>query len=149
MRFDLTISEFTKELALGKELIVFDENTWRPYCNVSDISDAIIKVIESPKGKVFGQVFNVGSNNNNYTKKMILDLIKKHVRKANIEYKKGGFDPRNYRVSFDKVKKILDFEAQVSAEDSIIQVVNAIENKLFPDIDARKNFYGNYEIFNI
>jgi nucleoside-diphosphate-sugar epimerase len=148
MRFDLTISEFTKELALGKELLVFDENTWRPYCNVSDISNAIIKVIESPKEMVFGQVFNVGSNNNNYTKKMILDLIKKHVREAAIEYKKGGFDPRNYRVSFDKVKNTLGFEAQVSAEESIIQVVNAIENMLFPDIDTRKNFYGNYEILN-
>ncbi len=109
MRFDLTVSEFTKELALGKDLIVYDENTWRPYCNVTDISDAIIKVIESPRGKVSGEVFNVGSNNNNYTKKMILDLIEKHISKGTIEYKKGGFDPRNYRVSFDKAQKHTSF----------------------------------------
>ena len=45
MRFDLTISEFTRDLAIGKELLVYDENTWRPYCHVSDISNAIITVL--------------------------------------------------------------------------------------------------------
>jgi len=99
MRFDLTISEFTKDLALGKDLVVYDENTWRPYCNVSDISEAIIKVITASREKINGQVFNVGSDSNNYTKKMIIDLIQKHVKHSRIEYKKGGFDPRNYRVS--------------------------------------------------
>jgi nucleoside-diphosphate-sugar epimerase len=148
MRFDLTVSEFTRELALGKDLLVFDENTWRPYCNVSDISDAVIKVLESPKEKVHGQVFNVGSNNNNYTKKMILDLIGKHVDTGTIEYKKGGFDPRNYRVSFNKIKKVLDFDAKVSAEDSIIKLADAINNNLFADVETNKNLYGNYEIIN-
>lgn len=146
MRFDLTISEFTKDLALGKELIVYDENTWRPYCNVSDISNAIIKVIEAPKEKVSGQVFNIGSENNNYTKKMILELIEKHLENTRIEYKVGGFDPRNYRVSFDKVNEVLGFSTSYTAEDSILRIINAIENKLFDDIDARNNYYGNYSI---
>jgi len=146
MRFDLTVSEFTRDLALGKELIVFDENTWRPYCNVSDISDAIIKVLEAPADKVSGQVFNVGSNNNNYTKKMILDIITKYIEICRIEYRKGGSDPRNYRVSFAKISKILDFEAKFTAEDSIKQLIKAVENRLFIDIESRKNFFGNYFI---
>lgn len=148
MRFDLTISEFTKDLALGKELLVYDENTWRPYCNVSDISDAIIKILETPKEKVFGQVFNIGSDQNNYTKKMIIELIQKHIDNANVSYKKGGFDPRNYRVSFEKAKNVLDFNTKLTAEDSIIQLIKSIENGLFGDIEKRKNFYGNYEIDN-
>lgn len=146
MRFDLTVSEFTRDLALGKELIVFDENTWRPYCNVSDISDAIIKVLEAPADAVSGQVFNVGSNNNNYTKKMILDIITKYIERCRIEYRKGGSDPRNYRVSFAKINRILDFKAKFTAEDSIKQLIKAVENKLFIDIESRKNFYGNYFI---
>ena len=35
-RFDLTVNEFTKELALGRELIIFGEQFWRPYCHVVD-----------------------------------------------------------------------------------------------------------------
>ena len=148
MRFDLTISEFTKDLALGKELLVYDENTWRPYCNVSDISNAIIKILESPKDKVFGQVFNIGSDQNNLTKKMIVELIQKHVSTANVSYKKGGFDPRNYRVSFEKAKNVLDFNPKFTVEDSIKQLILSLKNGLFRDIEKRKNFYGNYEIDN-
>lgn len=146
MRFDLTISEFTKDLTLGKELLVYDENTWRPYCNVSDISDAIIKVLETPKNKVLGQVFNIGSNQNNYTKIMIIELIKKQIDNIKIEYKKGGRDPRNYRVSFDKAKKVLNFNTNYTVEDSIIQLIYSIRNNLYTDIEFRKNFYGNYKI---
>ena len=148
MRFDLTISEFTRDLAIGKELLVYDENTWRPYCHVSDISNAIIKVLETTKERVFGQVFNIGSDDNNYTKMMILELVKKHLDNTKIEYKKGGFDLRNYRVSFDKAKKTLDFNTEFSAEDSIKQIINAVENNLFTNIESRKNFHGNYEINN-
>lgn len=146
MRFDLTISEFTKDLAFNKELLVYDENTWRPYCNVSDISSAIIKILETPKEKVFGQVFNIGSDQNNLTKKMIIELIQKHINNTNVSYKKGGFDPRNYRVSFEKAKSVLGFDTKLTAEDSIKQLIISIKNGLFSDIENKKNFYGNYEI---
>ena len=146
MRFDLTISEFTKDLALGKELLVYDENTWRPYCNVNDISDAIVKVLELPKEKVYGEVFNIGSDQNNCTKKMVVELAQKHIKNAVVNYKKGGMDPRNYIVSFEKAKQVLDFNPRFSAEDSVIHLINAIENGLFNDIEIRKSFYGNYEI---
>jgi len=146
MRFDLTISEFTRELALGNKLIVYDEKTWRPYCNVSDISDAVLKVIQAPSEIVSGQVFNVGSDENNYTKQMIVNLIQKYVRNTRIEYKSMGTDPRNYRVSFAKVKKILNFETRYPADYSVKNLVAAVNNNLFRNIEARKNFYGNYEI---
>jgi nucleoside-diphosphate-sugar epimerase len=146
MRFDLTISEFTKDLALGKKLVVYDENTWRPYCNVSDISNAIIKVIETSREKVHGQVFNIGSDNNNYTKRMIVELISKHVKNTEIEYREGGSDARNYRVSFEKVRTILGFNAHFSVEDSIMHIVYAMDNRLFTDTDARRTMYGNYVI---
>lgn len=146
MRFDLTISEFTRELALGKELVVFDENTWRPYCHITDISNAIIKVLEAPKDNVHGQIFNVGSNNENYTKKMIVELIQKYISKAKVTYKQGGFDPRNYRVSFDKIRSVLNYETQNTIEVSIKNVINAVRNNLYTDVEARKNFYGNYFI---
>ena len=48
MRFDLTVSEFTRELALGDELEVYDADTWRPYCHVADISEAIMAVLAAP-----------------------------------------------------------------------------------------------------
>ena len=55
MRFDLTVSEFTRELALGHALEVYDADTWRPYCHVADISTAILTVLEAPAELVGGR----------------------------------------------------------------------------------------------
>ena len=62
---------------------------------------------------------------------MILDLIVKYVQNSRISYKKGGTDPRNYRVSFNKINKILNFNVKIMAEDSIKKLVNSIDNGLF------------------
>jgi nucleoside-diphosphate-sugar epimerase len=146
MRFDLTISEFSRELALGKSLLVYDEHTWRPYCHVSDISTVIQKVMEAPEELVRGEVFNTGGDQNNYTKKMIADLVLKHLPQGEVAYKAGGVDPRNYRVSFEKVKRVLGFEPAFTAEDSIVRVIEAVKLGLFDDYDARRGYYGNYEV---
>ena len=60
MRFDLTVSEFTRDLAIGKELLVYDAHTWRPYCHVLDFARLIQMVLEAPKEKVSCEVFNAG-----------------------------------------------------------------------------------------
>ena len=73
MRFDLTVSEFTRELYLGRELLVFDAYTWRPYCHVKDLSAAIRRVLEAKQDRVHFEVFNVGGESNNFTKQMIVD----------------------------------------------------------------------------
>ncbi len=46
-RFDLTVNEFTKELALGRELVVFGEQFWRPYCHVVDLCRSVLAVLEA------------------------------------------------------------------------------------------------------
>ena len=146
MRFDLSISEFTRDLALGRELLVYDENTWRPYCHISDISNAIIAVLEAREEDVSGEVFNVGSDNGNYTKKMLVELILKHIPEGKVAYKQGGFDPRNYRVSFEKIRRVLEFGTEFTAEDSVTGLISAVRGNLFPDMEERRNFYGNYVI---
>ena len=52
LRFDLTVNEFTKELILGNELIVYDPLTWRPYCHTQDFAYLIENVISADVNKV-------------------------------------------------------------------------------------------------
>ena len=146
MRFDLTVSEFTRELAVGNELTVYDANTWRPYCHVQDFANLIIRVIESPTNKVSFEVFNVGGNANNATKKMITDYILKEIPNGRIRYDGDKKDKRNYKVSFEKVHSILGFEPVFSIKDGIKELVDAINNHVFDLVDENRNFFGNYEI---
>ena len=149
MRFDLTVNEFTRELALMRELLVYDQDTWRPYCHVQDISNIIIKVLTAPKAKVRGQVFNVGATSENFTKRMLVDEILKHLPQSKVEYKTGGFDPRNYRVAFDKVQKTLGFANQMSVPAFVPRLIAAVQGGVFAEAETRDSFHGNYEVREI
>ena len=146
MRFDLTVNEFTRELALGKELLIFDAETWRPYCHVKDFSRLIQKVIEAPVDKVGFEVFNAGGEINNFTKQGIVDLILKFIPTAKVRYKEHGTDPRNYRVDFKKVRTVLSFEPEYSVEDGVVELLTAIQEHIFDRADLMKNFHGNFEL---
>ncbi len=146
MRFDLTVSEFTRALALGNDLLVYDENTWRPYCHVQDISRAILTVLGAPAAAVAGDVFNVGSNSENLTKKQIVEIVQRHTKGGAVSYKQGGQDPRNYKVSFDKIRTKLNFKDTRTVESSVKKLISVLDSGAFADYAARKNFYGNHVI---
>jgi nucleoside-diphosphate-sugar epimerase len=146
MRFDLTVSEFTRELYLGRELQVYDPDTWRPYCHVKDIACAINAVLTAPEAKVSREIFNVGGNMNNLAKRSIIEIITKHVPGAKISYKQHGFDPRNYRVDFSKIRRELDFTPRYTVEAGVLELLDALARGVFDDVETRPNFYGNRTI---
>ena len=127
MRFDLTVNEFTKELTLGRKLQVFGEQFWRPYCHVNDFSQAILAVLAADD-RVSYNVFNVGDTAQNYTKKMIVDEILKHIPNGRIQYVHKEEDPRNYRVNFDKIRAELGFRISKTVPDGIRDVLAGIRS---------------------
>lgn len=144
MRFDLTISDFTWTLANDEPLLVYDADTWRPYCHIRDIAKACMTVFEQPREKVAGEIFNVGDESQQFTKRMIVEEISKHLVQTNIEYKQGATDPRDYRVSFTKIARQLDFTCEHSVQEYIPELVKCLNEGMFPE--TRKREYGNYEI---
>ena len=140
MRFDLTVNEFTKDLTLGKELTVFGEQFWRPYCHVKDFSNAFITVLNSPKEKVAYNVFNVGDTKENYTKQMIVNEIKKVLPNSKIKYVKKIDDPRDYRVNCDKIKKELGFKISMTVPDGILEIKRIINENLIRDPEDQKYY---------
>lgn len=146
MRFDLTVSQFTREMFLKRDLLVYDPDTWRPYCHVQDFADVIQRVLEAPQDDIHFEVFNAGGDTNNFTKRMIVEAIQKHIPDAPIAYQEHGSDPRNYRVDFKKIRTRLDFTPRYSVEDGIRELLGALEQDMFADAEARANFYGNYEL---
>jgi nucleoside-diphosphate-sugar epimerase len=144
MRFDLTISEFTRTLAIGQQLVVYDADTWRPYCHVRDISAAIATVLRSPEEVVRGEVFNVGHDDGNFTKRMVVDAVQEHLGgSGSVRFTEGGQDPRNYRVSFDKVRERLGFEPEHTVPETVGTLIEAIRAGAFTDVEARPTFYTN------
>ena len=127
MRFDLTVNEFTLELMLKKHLKVFGEQFWRPYIHVRDAGRAILRVLESPEAKVAHRVFNVGDTTQNFQKQQLVELIRRHVPDAVVDYVHKTEDPRDYRVSFTRIQNELGFKITMTVPDGIAETVHLIK----------------------
>jgi nucleoside-diphosphate-sugar epimerase len=141
VRFDLTVNEFTKELVLGRELLIFGEQFWRPYCHVQDLARSIGLVLGCNDGVDF-EVFNVGDTAENYTKKMIVSEIVAQLPDSRIQYVPKNEDPRDYRVNFDKIKTRLGFSITKKVSDGISEIVHLLRTGLISDPD-NKCYYNN------
>jgi nucleoside-diphosphate-sugar epimerase len=140
MRFDLTVNEFSKEIALGKELQVFGEQFWRPYCHVSDFSRAILAVLEAEEERVAFNVFNVGDTSQNYTKKMLVDEILRQVPQGQVRYVHRADDPRDYRVKFDKIREVLSFHISRTVPEGIRDVLTSILSGVIKNPQEQKYY---------
>lgn len=145
MRFDLTVNEFARAIASGVKLDVYDKDTWRPYCHVRDICQAIISVLRAPDEVVSGEIFNVGADENNLTKEQIVEEVLRHVA-GDVRFVDGGGDRRNYRVSFAKIRDTLGFRARFGLPAVVPQMVRAIRCGLYRDDAGAADRYGNYAV---
>lgn len=144
MRFDLTVSEFTRQLALGRQLDVYDADTWRPYCHVDDVADAAVTVLSASPDLVAGEVFNVGGEDGNYTKRMIVEAALDALGgEGEVKWVEGGFDARNYRVSFAKIQERLGFHTRRTVPDAIARLIAAVRSGIFDGSADAGDLYGN------
>ena len=133
MRFDLTVNEFTCDLALKNELIVFGEQFWRPYVHVRDAARAIVEVLAAPHSTVGGEVYNVGDTQENYRKLDIVAILRERFPEAKIEFVHRDEDPRDYRVSFEKFSGQVGFKARRSVEQGVDEILALVRSGLLDD----------------
>ncbi len=146
MRYDLTVNEFSRDIFNQKKLEVYDPDTWRPYCHVNDFADILLLAIEKEKSKIAFEVFNAGSDENNFTKRMIVDKILKHKNSDYVEFiSKKGSDPRNYRVNFEKLNSVFNYKCKHSVEDGIKEILKHLDNLKKNNFDTEE-ILGNYRI---
>ena len=71
----------------------------------------MITTSRAPADKVAGEVFNVGHSDENYTKRMVVDVVQEAIGgTGKVSFQEGGVDPRNYRVDFSKIRDVLGYE---------------------------------------
>jgi nucleoside-diphosphate-sugar epimerase len=133
MRFDLTVNEFTRDLWANKRLEVFGEQFWRPYVHVRDAGRAVRTVLDAPADRVGHDVFNVGRSGENYRKLDLVQEIRKLTDRGEVEFVHRDEDPRDYKVSFDKIRAVLGFETDMTVPDGIAEVLDALEQNRFGD----------------
>jgi nucleoside-diphosphate-sugar epimerase len=137
-RFDLTVNEFTRDVSVGKELQIYGEKFWRPYCHVYDLANAVALVLKSDENLVKNEVFNVGDTKENYTKEMLTMEIKKVIPNMVVNFVKRDEDPRDYRVNCDKIYTRLGFKITKNVPDGIAEIHKLIQCGLIADSFSAK-----------
>jgi nucleoside-diphosphate-sugar epimerase len=138
MRFDLTVNEFTRDLWAGRRLEVFGEQFWRPYVHVRDVARAVRAVLEAPEALVAGHVFNVGASHENYRKLDLVREIRRQTGCGDVVYVRRDEDPRDYKVSFEKIRTALGYEPALTVPGGIAEILIALDAGSFPDAFAAR-----------
>jgi nucleoside-diphosphate-sugar epimerase len=141
MRFDLTVNEFTRDLWAGRTLDVYGEQFWRPYVHVGDAARALAAVLAAPLERVGGRVFNVGHSDENYRKLDLVELIRERLPEADVRFVQRDEDPRDYRVSFERIRSELGFDPLMRVRDGVAEVLVGLEERRFDDPFDRR--YSN------
>jgi nucleoside-diphosphate-sugar epimerase len=140
-RFDLVINLLTAKAIMEGKITVFGGGQWRPFLHVDDAASALMKAIGAPPDLIRGQVFNVGSNQQNYRLEEAGRIIQSLIPKAEFLDMGADTDFRNYRVDFTKIRRMLGFTPRWGLEEGIKQVITALENGEVRDY--RNPMYSN------
>jgi nucleoside-diphosphate-sugar epimerase len=104
--------------------VIYQRGYARSFVHVRDVADAILLALQAPAAAVSRQIFNVGSDDGNYTKDEIVALVQRYVEGTSVEYKDLTFggDMRDIRVSFAKIRQALGYVPRLSVEDGVREV---------------------------
>jgi nucleoside-diphosphate-sugar epimerase len=135
MRWDLVVDTMTMDaFDKGRIHIYCAGDNWRPLVDVRDVADAHIAAMKAHDDKVRGEIFNLV-----YKNFRILELghwireIIKPIKKVEIEVLFGAKESRSYRVSGEKIKKVLGFEPKVSVEEAVLEIWEILRSGRYTD----------------
>ncbi|OGM02428.1 hypothetical protein A2115_03125 [Candidatus Woesebacteria bacterium GWA1_41_8] len=146
MRFDLIINVMTLHAWRDRKIYIMGGGKqWRPLLHIDDAVRAFELILMTRKLSLINKrIFNVGSNSQNFQVFQIANRFKKHFRDLSIEVAPGDPDPRSYKVNFDKINKLLDFEVKKTIDDGIKEIKIALENGTIAD-DLKTNTLKYYQ----
>lgn len=142
IRLDLVVNTLTVRAHCQGKISVFGGDQFRPLLHVRDAAQAVVdNLATSHTG-----IFNLHRQN-----VRIIDLayqVRNHFPDLVIEQTPMKFqDARNYRVSSDKARKILNFRVAQSIDDGIEEIKDLLDSSRLRDIDNPR--YTNQAFLSI
>src|SRR6266513_605277 len=126
MRYDLVVNTLTARAVADQRITVMGGNQWRPNVHCRDAARAFTLALEAPGADVAGETFNLGGDSQNYTINQLGEMVARIVGDVEVVTQGDAPDPRDYRVSFEKIRRGLGFEPQFSVEAVIREITAAM-----------------------
>ena len=127
MRFDLVVNTLTVRAVVERKISIFGGDQWRPNVHCRDAARAFLLALEAPTKVVSGEIFNVGGEALNHKISEIGLMVARVVEGVDVVIQDEINDRRDYRVSFEKIRRALGFVPEMSVEDGIREVAAAVQ----------------------
>jgi nucleoside-diphosphate-sugar epimerase len=126
LRLDLLVNDLTYKAIKEGYAVIYESHFMRTFIHVKDIAKIFVFAIEN-REDMKNNVYNVGSDNMNFSKKEVCEIIKKEIPSVYFNYADVGedVDKRNYEVSYKKLNK-LGFETSVTLQEGISELIKTI-----------------------
>ncbi|MGS0685716.1 NAD-dependent epimerase/dehydratase family protein [Nakamurella sp. GG22] len=124
MRFDIVLNNLSGLAHTTRKIAMTSDGTpWRPLVHALDIGKAIRCALQAPREVIHNQVFNVGSNEQNYQVRDIAETVARAFPGCTTEFGAPGADNRSYKVNFDKINSVLPgFSCDWDAASGAVQL---------------------------
>ena len=127
MRLDLLVNDLTYKAITEGYAVIYESHFLRTFIHIRDLARSFIFAIKNQE-KMMGEVYNVGSNKMNYTKREVCEMINEEIPEAFFHHASIKEDPdkRNYKVSYDKINS-LGFEVEVDLKTGIREIKESVQ----------------------
>ena len=130
-RLDVIVNILTNFAYNKRQIKVFGGDQLRPNIHIEDMTDLYIQMIDIPKDKIAGKIFNAGYENQ--TVNELASTVKKVIGNDVIIAKTSTDDNRSYHISSKKIEQELGFTPRHSIEEAVVDLRRAFEDGLLPD----------------
>lgn len=147
LRIDLVVNNLLAcAVARGDIRIMSDGTPWRPLIHCRDIARAFIAFLDVPRDAVCGQSVNIGANCENYQVRDVGDRVRQLLPQASIIYTgEVGEDPRNYRVNFDLLYRLLpDFKLEYDLSSGMEELHRKLRDHSFTLTDFESDKFVRF-----
>jgi nucleoside-diphosphate-sugar epimerase len=126
LRLDLLVNDLTYKASTEGYAVIYESHFMRTFIHVKDIARVFLFAIDN-QSRMINNVYNVGSNSMNHSKKSICELIKEELPNVYFNYADVGSDAdkRNYIVSYEKINK-LGFDTKIDLKTGIQELLKTI-----------------------
>jgi len=143
MRFDLVVNTMSMKSFTEGRIQVFGGGQWRPLVGVEDAADVYVRCLEADPGEVGNQVFNVGSDLQNYRIDEVAEILAAALGGVPISRDGSNLDARDYRVCFDKLARVLAFRPRQAIDTAAREIFDQLQSGAIAD-PAHRRYYNHY-----
>jgi nucleoside-diphosphate-sugar epimerase len=146
-RLDVVVNILTNLAFHKREISVFGGKQLRPNIHIADMVDAYLVVLNAPKEKIAGEIFNVGTENQS-----VLELAQTVQSVMGEDVKLVATptnDNRSYHISSQKIANLLGFVPSHSIAEASRDIKNALEQGLIPNSLTDERYFNIKRMQNI